>query len=119
MPYLSSASLVSSINSGQHGDALLICTGTDMKWVSESAMIERGQFVFLDMEDESLELPSLEHTTCPLVVLADHATDDDAIPVINFFNIDNFTRIYAEPQPALPTFEYHTTHPSRAPPFLS
>lgn len=89
----------------------------DMKWVSESAMMETGTFVFLDMDDETLELPSLEHTTCPLLMLADHATDEDAIPVINFFNIDNFVRVYAHPQPVLPVFDYHTAHPSRAPPF--
>ncbi len=82
-------------------------------------MLETGVFVFLNMEDEALELPSLEHTSCPLLVLADHAADDKALPVIQFFNVNNFSRVYAQPQPALPIFEIHSTHPSRAPPFLS
>lgn len=119
IPFFSSASLLSSVNNGQNGDAVLICTATGLKWVSQSAIMSTGKFVFLDIDSENLEHPSLEQTTCPLVLLADQASDHDITTVIPFVHVNNFTALYTILTLHPPLFNYYVAHPSRAPPYFS
>lgn len=96
IPFVSSASFLSSINKNTNIDAVLICTTSGYKWVSKSAMYETSTLVFIDditINDNS-ELPPIDHANCPIVVLADQSSSIDTTSALSFFPIENTSQSY-------------------------
>ncbi|MDO6841902.1 hypothetical protein Q4602_20665 [Paraglaciecola chathamensis] len=94
-------------------DAMLICTGSQIKWISTQAFFDTGDMVFIDPPtDAPAELGQME---CPNQFLSDHYTE-----VLSIVKLDDNTIAYKALVSRLARRPYtayaYQTAQSRAPP---
>lgn len=94
-------------------DATLICTGSQLRWISLSAFYQTGKMVFIDAPNDAPE--QLEQVSCVYSYLSDSYTDTlftykaiSSIAAYRSYVVSLHQRPYT-------LFPYQTSH-SRAPP---
>lgn len=108
LPQFAVATQLARVNATAPADAVLICTGSSYKWVSESLFAETGKLVFLTL-DERADVP-LQHPVCPMALL-DHFQSDHSLllgchfpllPLIQDIATARLSPLYHSAGPCLP-----------------
>lgn len=95
------------------GDAMMICTGNTLKWISQSAFFETGNVVEIDPPKDAPD--NIEQTDCSYSFLSEQFTDELTIPKLEGPSLAYYHKAAAIAQRPYTSFQYQTSQ-SRAPP---
>lgn len=113
---MGSAWLVNTAQQYANDDTMMICMGSQFKWVSTFDYFENNELVFVEPPaDAPVNLESVE---CPYLVIAEQYTDDHTFPKLLHQNIASYkAKKLALDQRPYTAYPYAAAQ-TRAPPFV-
>lgn len=96
-------------------DAMMICTGSEFKWISTVDYFASGEMVFIDPPTDAPA--SVENVDCSFSYLAEQYTDISNLPAQLDKNIAYKAKALALAQRPYTAFAYRTAQ-TRAPPIV-
>ena len=94
-------------------DTMMICTGSQFKWISATDYFASGEMVFVDPPTDAPA--SVDNLDCSYLFLAEQHIDDNSLPKLIDPNIAYQAMVMAIAQRPYTAFAYNTAQ-TRAPP---
>lgn len=107
---------LANFKANNQGDVELICTGSQMKWISLSLTEELGSFVFVDAPDGAEELPL--DSLCPAGAMADIQSNVALVSLAIQITFDAYRAFAARLNQRPYTLFAYQSAQSRAPPLV-
>jgi hypothetical protein len=96
-------------------DAMMICTGSQFKWISTQDYFTTGEMVFIDPPSDAPS--SVDNLDCSFAYTAVQYIDNDVLPTLFDKNIAYQAKARAIAQRPYTAFAYSTAQ-TRAPPYI-
>lgn len=112
---IGSAWVVNNAQQYASDDAMMICTGSQFKWISTEDYFTTGEMVFIDPPTDAPT--SIDNVDCSFSYLAEQFTENTDLPVHLDRNIAYKAKALALAQRPYTAFAYSTAQ-TRAPPIV-
>jgi hypothetical protein len=112
---IGSALIVNNAQQYSTDDVMMICTGSQFKWISTEDYFTTGEMVFIDPPADAPQ--SVDNVDCSFVYLAEQYTNNLAVPVQVDKSIAYQAKVLNLAQRPFTTFAYSTAQ-TRAPPIV-
>jgi hypothetical protein len=112
---IGSALIVNNAQQYSTDDVMMICTGSQFKWISTEDYFTTGEMVFIDPPADAPQ--SVDNVDCSFVYLAEQYTNNLALPVQVDKSIAYQAKVLNLAQRPFTAFAYSTAQ-TRAPPIV-